>query len=125
MRTAYKVRAYPDPEQSVMLSRTSYGRTLVVVDRFYPSSKMCSACGHLPPSLSLGTRQWTCPGCGARHDRDITARKNILAAGRGVARTGDACEGVVRRHGATRPQTPAKQEPSGVSPRIPVLQGGE
>lgn len=102
-----------------------YGRTLVIVDRWYPSSKTCSECGHLLGTLSLGTRKWTCPGCGTRHDRDINAAKNINAAGRAVAPRGDACGGDVRRHGATRPQTPAKQEPSGVSPRIPVLRGGE
>ncbi|MER7335952.1 MULTISPECIES: zinc ribbon domain-containing protein [unclassified Micromonospora] len=41
----------------------------------YPSSKTCSACGHLLAQLSLGTRHWTCPGCGTRHDRDVNAAK--------------------------------------------------
>jgi putative transposase len=99
-----------------------YGRELAVVDRWYPSSKTCSACGHLLASLSLGTRQWTCPGCGTRHDRDINAAKNIVAAA-GLAAS--ACGGDVRRHGATRPQSPLKQEPQGASPGIPVPQGGE
>jgi putative transposase len=58
-----------------------YGRQVIAVDRWYPSSKTCSACGHLLAALSLGTRRWTCPSCGARHDRDINAAKNILAAG--------------------------------------------
>ena len=62
------------------------GATLVVVDRFYPSPMTCSACGHLLPSLSLRTPHWTCPGCGARHERDINAAKNILAVGAAVAR---------------------------------------
>jgi putative transposase len=57
------------------------GRRLVVVDRWYPSSKTCSACGQLLATLSLGTRQWDCPNCGTRHDRDLNAAKNILAAG--------------------------------------------
>ncbi len=61
------------------------GRTVAVVSRWYPSSKTCSACGHLLASLSLGTRHWTCPGCGTRHDRDHNAAKNILAAGLAVA----------------------------------------
>jgi len=56
------------------------GRHLAVVDRWYPSSKTCSACGNLLAALSLGTRHWTCPGCGTRHDRDINAAKNILVA---------------------------------------------
>ncbi|MGH3235010.1 MAG: RNA-guided endonuclease InsQ/TnpB family protein, partial [Streptosporangiaceae bacterium] len=51
------------------------GRRLVVIDPWYPSSKTCSACGHLLAELSLSTRHWTCPGCRARHDRDINAAK--------------------------------------------------
>jgi putative transposase len=65
-----------------------YGRQLVVIDRWYPSSKTCSACGHLLAELSLGTWQWTCPSCGTRHDRDINAAKNILAAGQAVTACG-------------------------------------
>jgi len=57
-----------------------YGRELVVVDRFFPSSKLCSACGALQGSMPLGVREWTC-ACGAVHDRDVNAAKNILAAG--------------------------------------------
>ena len=57
-----------------------YGRQLVVIDRWYPSSKTCSACGHLLAELSLSTRHWACPNCGTRHDRDLNAAKNILAA---------------------------------------------
>ncbi len=41
-----------------------YGRNLVIIDRWYPSSKTCSACGHLLAELSLGTRRWACPSCG-------------------------------------------------------------
>jgi putative transposase len=63
-----------------------YGRRLVVIDRWYPSSKTCSTCGHLLAELSLSSRQWRCPSCGTRHDRDINAAKNILAAGLAVAR---------------------------------------
>jgi putative transposase len=84
------------------------GRTLVVIDRWFPSSKTCSACGHLLAELSLSTRHWTCPSCGARHDRDINAAKNILAAGLAVS----AC-GADIRHRETPPVRPAmKQEPS-------------
>jgi putative transposase len=79
-----------------------HGRELVVIDRWYPSSKTCSACGHLLAELSLSTRHWTCPSCCARHDRDLNAAKNILAAGRAVARgsPGDACGGDVRHSGS-------------------------
>jgi len=57
-----------------------YGRELLVVDRFFPSSKLCSACGTLQHSMPLGVRDWVC-ACGAVHDRDVNAAKNILAAG--------------------------------------------
>ena len=62
-----------------------YGRRVIVIDRWFPSSKMCSACGHVLAELSLSTRVWQCPSCGTRHDRDINAAKNILAAGLAVA----------------------------------------
>lgn len=55
------------------------GRELVVVDRFFPSSKTCSCCGK-PTTLTLKQRVWSCP-CGATHDRDVNAARNILAAG--------------------------------------------
>lgn len=58
-----------------------YGRALVVVDRWFPSSKLCSACGRLAKSMPLYVRSWTCPGCGAAHDRDVNAARNVLAAG--------------------------------------------
>ncbi|TDD71098.1 transposase [Actinomadura darangshiensis] len=88
------------------------GRTLVVIDRWYPSSKTCSHCGHLLAQLSLSTRHWTCPGCRTRHDRDINAAKNILAAGRAVTgySPGDVCGADVRRQGPSLPQSAAKQK---------------
>ncbi|MBG0820209.1 IS200/IS605 family element transposase accessory protein TnpB [Planomonospora sp. ID91781] len=57
-----------------------YGRDLVVVDRWFPSSRLCSACGALQETMPLGVRGWTC-ACGAVHDRDVNAAKNILAVG--------------------------------------------
>ena len=104
-----------------------YGRELVVTGRWYPSSKTCSACGHLLAELSLSTRHWTCPSCGARHDRDINAAQNILAAGLAVARgsPGDACGAGVRHSGSSRVRPAAKQEPRPVTAGIPVLQGRE
>jgi len=88
------------------------GRTVVAAGRWYPSSKTCSACGHLLAELSLKTRHWTCPSCGTRHDRDTNAAKNILAAGLAAGADGaDACGGGVRRAGATPARPPVKQEP--------------
>ena len=69
-----------------------YGRDLIVIDRWYPSSRTCSACGHLAASLPLAVREWDCQQCGARHDRDINAGRNIQAAGLAVS----ACGGSVR-----------------------------
>jgi putative transposase len=66
-----------------------YGRELVVIDRWYPSSKTCSACGHLLDRLPLNVRSWTCPSCGAAHDRDVNAARTILAAGLAVSACGD------------------------------------
>jgi len=103
------------------------GRTLTVTGRWYPSSKTCSACGHLLEKLSLSTRHWTCPSCGARHDRDINAAKNILAAGLAVARShpGDACGADVSHSGSSRVRSAAKQEPRPARTGIPVPQDGE
>ncbi|HEY9604165.1 MAG TPA: RNA-guided endonuclease TnpB family protein [Allocoleopsis sp.] len=61
-----------------------YGRTLVKIDRWFPSSKRCGHCGHVVDKLPLNVREWTCPECGAQHDRDINAANNILAAGLAV-----------------------------------------
>src|SRR5207244_9587737 len=97
------------------------GRELIVVDRWYPSSKTCSACGHLLAELGLSARYWTCPSCGSRHDRDINAAKNILAAGLAVS----ACGADVRHSGSSRMRSAVKQEPRPVTAGIPVLQGGE
>ncbi|MFD8739891.1 RNA-guided endonuclease InsQ/TnpB family protein [Streptomyces sp. NPDC059618] len=65
-----------------------YGRELVVVDRFLPSSRTCSACGLVRGAVALGVREWTCDGCGSRHERDHNAAQNILAAGQAVSACG-------------------------------------
>ncbi|WP_020545780.1 RNA-guided endonuclease InsQ/TnpB family protein, partial [Nonomuraea coxensis] len=56
-----------------------YGRTLVVVDRFFPSSKLCSVCGALQEEMPLSVREWVC-ACGAVHDREVNAAQNMLLA---------------------------------------------
>jgi putative transposase len=66
-----------------------YGRTLVQIDRWYPSSKRCSVCGHLVESLPLEMREWMCPHCSTQHDRDINAAKNIWAVGHTVLAYGE------------------------------------
>ena len=62
-----------------------YGRTLIGIDRWYPSSKRCSDCGHTVSKLPLNVREWTCPECGTHHDRDVNAAHNVLAAGLAVS----------------------------------------
>lgn len=58
-----------------------YGKEFVKMDRFFPSSKLCSKCGYKLEKLNLNTRKWKCPECGSEHDRDINASINILNQG--------------------------------------------
>ncbi|MFE5588342.1 zinc ribbon domain-containing protein [Kitasatospora sp. NPDC056531] len=58
-----------------------YGRTVHVVHRAYPSSQLCSECGHRDGPKPLAVRAWACGTCGVLHDRDLNAARNILAAG--------------------------------------------
>lgn len=58
-----------------------YGKMLVKIDRFFPSSKTCSNCGHKEDKMPLSVREWTCPSCGSKHDRDLNASINILKEG--------------------------------------------
>jgi putative transposase len=115
--------------QMIKYKAAKAGRRVIPVDRWYPSSKTCSSCGYLLAELSLDTRHWTCPACRTRHDRDINAAKNILAAGLAAAggNPGDACGADVRHSGSPRMQSAVKQEPRPVRAGIPVLQlqGGE
>jgi len=62
-----------------------YGRELIKIDRWFPSSKRCGNCGHIVDKLSLNIREWECPKCGTNHDRDVNAANNILAAGLAVS----------------------------------------
>ncbi|GAB3718000.1 RNA-guided endonuclease TnpB family protein [Nocardiopsis oceani] len=89
-----------------------YGRELVAIDRFFPSSKLCSACGKLQDKLPLNVREWTC-GCGVTHDRDVNAAVNIKAAGLAVS----ACGAGVRpqRESSRTGQSASKQEGHGAT----------
>ncbi|WP_197686042.1 RNA-guided endonuclease TnpB family protein [Actinoplanes derwentensis] len=94
-----------------------YGRTLVVIDRWYPSSKLCSQCGAIADTMPLSVRFWTCP-CGAVHDRDVNAARNILAAGLAVS----ACGACVRpqRGNLRSGRRAVKQETRRATAGIPV-----
>lgn len=78
-----------------------YGRGFAKVDRFAPTSQVCSACGVSDGKKPLPVREWTCGGCGAVHDRDVNAARNVLALGKqavaaGRAETLNACGAQVR-----------------------------
>ncbi|HVA89993.1 MAG TPA: RNA-guided endonuclease TnpB family protein, partial [Chloroflexota bacterium] len=89
------------------------GTRLVVVDRFFPSSKTCSACGAKFADLPLAVRAWTCPACGAAHDRDVNAAINVrnLAVSSTVLACGETGSG---RCLATVKPVLVKQEPVAV-----------
>ena len=95
-----------------------YGRELVKVDRFYPSSKTCSTCGHVVEHLPLDVRRWTCPSCQIEHDRDENAARNILAAGLAVSASGPGVSQHVLRNVL---RSGLKEECSVVKPGIPSL----
>jgi len=85
-----------------------YGAKIVLADRWFPSSKLCSECGWLKPELSLGEREWICQECGCVHDRDVNAARNLKMMAASAAVT--ACGEDVRR--ALRDAlTSTKQEP--------------
>ncbi|GAA1168235.1 putative transposase [Kitasatospora gansuensis] len=83
-----------------------YERELVVVDRWFPSSKLCSTCGTIRAKMPLNVREWTC-SCGTTHDRDVNAARNILAAGLAVTACGD---GVRPQRSTPGGQSSVKQE---------------
>ncbi|MEV6589367.1 RNA-guided endonuclease InsQ/TnpB family protein [Streptomyces acidicola] len=84
-----------------------YGREVVAVDRWFPSSKLCSTCGTLQHKMPLNVRTWTCDSCGTTHDRDVNAAKNLLAAGRAVTACG---AGVRPQRSSPGGQSAMKQE---------------
>ena len=91
-----------------------HGRTLIKVDRFFPSSKRCSVCGFVLERLGLGEREWTCPECGVRHDRDVNAARNLLEEGLRMAQVPPGGREMMRVEGGTprrrSPGRPGKRE---------------
>ncbi|TGB13431.1 RNA-guided endonuclease TnpB family protein [Streptomyces sp. MZ04] len=89
-----------------------YGRTLITIGRFEPTSQVCSACGHRDVPKPLHVREWTCPACGTVHHRDVNAARNVkTAAGLAVA----ACGAPVRPEPvlAQREETGSRGIPTG------------
>lgn len=95
-----------------------YGRTVITVDRWYPSSKLCSVCGYRMGKMPLNVRTWECPACAATHDRDVNAARNILAAGLAVNACGEAVRPASRQR---QRHATVKQEPQPVKVGIPRL----
>ncbi|MGC0374073.1 RNA-guided endonuclease InsQ/TnpB family protein [Streptomyces sp. SAI-229] len=89
-----------------------YGREVIAVDRWFPSSRLCSACGTVQDRMPLHVREWTCD-CGTTHDRDVNAAKNLLAVGL----TASVCGAGVRPQRSTpggrsaMKQKPLQREP--------------
>jgi putative transposase len=85
-----------------------YGREVIAVDRWFPSSRLCSACGTLQDTMPLNVRTWTCD-CATTHDRDVNAAHNLLAAGLAVTVCG---AGVRPQRSTPDGQSATKQKPS-------------
>ncbi len=102
---------------------TRAGRTYVVIDRFYPSSKLCSCCGHKMDKMELSVRTWICPVCGANHDRDINASINILNKGLmelvpgGTGELTDVDIGRIREHYSCERAALSAMDESSIRPR--------
>ncbi|KAB8161904.1 IS200/IS605 family element transposase accessory protein TnpB [Streptomyces sp. 3MP-14] len=95
-----------------------YGRELVVIDRYFPSSKLCGACGTVAAKLPLHVRTWTC-ACGATQDRDVNAAKNLLAAGLAASACGDGVR--PQRESSRTGQSSVKQETQRATAGTPRL----
>ncbi|MGW4913829.1 RNA-guided endonuclease InsQ/TnpB family protein [Streptomyces sp. NPDC004270] len=93
-----------------------YGRELVVIDRFFPSSKLCGNCGTVREKLPLNVREWTCE-CGTVHDRDVNAAHNILAAGLAASACGDGVR--PQRESSRMGRSSVKQETPPARVRAP------
>jgi putative transposase len=94
--------------QMLAYKAVRHRRTFGKVDRWFPSTRMCSACGAVGEAKPLHVRTWICP-CGAVHDRDVNAARNILAAGRADSPT--PVEPM--SDGTAVPQPAVKREPAG------------
>ncbi|MEU3197073.1 RNA-guided endonuclease TnpB family protein, partial [Streptomyces sp. NPDC006996] len=94
-----------------------YGREVIAVDRFFPSSRLCSTCGALQGRMPLNVRTWTCD-CGMTHDRDVNAAKSLLAVGL----TASVCGAGVRPQRSTPGgRSAVKQKPQRTTAGIPRL----
>ena len=89
------------------------GGQVVLIDRWFPSSKLCSGCGYQLDGLGLEVRHWTCPGCGAYHDRDVNAATNLRNMAVSSIATACGGEGAGPAHERKVKPAPTKQESNG------------
>ena len=94
IRNSSLSRAIADASWSELVRQLQYkgewaGRSVVAIDPFFPSSKRCSCRGFVMQKMPLDVRKWHCPECGADHDRDVNAARNIKAAGLAVLAHGE------------------------------------
>ena len=90
-----------------------YGKQVIKIDRYFPSSKLCSACGHKLQELKLSVRSWRCPECGALHDRDENAAINIETEGLRILRDPGNSAGVTIAPVRTEGRGSCQSESSG------------
>lgn len=109
-RNGHLAKSVMDAAMAEVLRQLDYkaplaGAVVVKADRWFPSSKMCSACGVVRDSLPLGTRRWTCENCGTEHDRDVNAAKNLekMAAAYAVTAQRQGSSGGSRKAAAKLP----------------------
>ncbi|WP_370358164.1 RNA-guided endonuclease InsQ/TnpB family protein [Catenulispora sp. MAP12-49] len=81
-RVADRRRDWHHQESTRIIRENRAGRDFAKVDRFAPTTMTCSCCGTRVKHMPLRIREWDCPSCGMRHDRDVNAARNILALGR-------------------------------------------
>jgi len=87
--------------RQLLYKAARHGSQVIVIDRWYPSSKTCSGCSHVLDVLTLAQRSWVCPACGVDHDRDVNAAVNLMKMA--VSSTVTACGGAQRWPGASVP----------------------
>jgi putative transposase len=94
-----------------------HNRQIILIDRWFPSSKTCSCCGHVLEELNLDARKWTCPACNEHHDRDVNAAKNILQQGLKVL-SGSGAESDIKQKPEEASAAAESMSPEDVQPLV-------
>ena len=102
MKNHKLAQAFSDVSLGTFYSMLEYkakwnDKTIIKIDRYFPSSKMCSNCGWINQDLTLKDREWICPSCNTTHDRDFNAAKNILKQGLKILSSGSWIESDIKQ----------------------------